>query len=146
MLGGKGFSELWIVVDERGCGAPASQPRFTLSLAPLLLPLPPRLPRPPRPKTLPAPARLQVGLNGIDNGAIRFTNVRVPRENLLDRFATGGWVLVGAGGCWWVLVGAGSGGCSVCVLGGCRGRQKERLIARRGDADVRCCIDAAACA
>lgn len=30
----------------------------------------------------------KVGLNGIDNGAIRFTNVRVPRSNLLDRFAT----------------------------------------------------------
>ncbi|PRW59741.1 acyl-coenzyme A oxidase peroxisomal isoform B [Chlorella sorokiniana] len=30
----------------------------------------------------------KVGLNGIDNGAIRFTNVRVPRDNLLDRFAT----------------------------------------------------------
>lgn len=38
----------------------------------------------------------QVGLNGIDNGAIRFTNVRVPRDNLLDRFATGGWGLVHA--------------------------------------------------
>ena len=32
---------------------------------------------------------MQVGLNGVDNGAIRFTNVRVPRENLLDRFASG---------------------------------------------------------
>ena len=32
---------------------------------------------------------VQVGLNGVDNGAIRFTNVRVPRENLLDRFASG---------------------------------------------------------
>jgi hypothetical protein len=31
---------------------------------------------------------VQVGLNGVDNGAIRFTNVRVPRENLLNRFAT----------------------------------------------------------
>ena len=31
---------------------------------------------------------LQVGLNGVDNGAIRFTHVRVPRENLLNRFAT----------------------------------------------------------
>ena len=30
----------------------------------------------------------KVGLNGIDNGAIRFTSVRVPRDNLLDRFAT----------------------------------------------------------
>jgi acyl-CoA oxidase len=30
----------------------------------------------------------KVGLNGVDNGAIRFTNVRVPRENLLDRFAS----------------------------------------------------------
>ena len=29
----------------------------------------------------------KVGLNGIDNGAIRFTHVRVPRGNLLDRFA-----------------------------------------------------------
>jgi acyl-CoA oxidase len=29
-----------------------------------------------------------VGLNGVDNGAIRFTHVRVPRENLLDRFAS----------------------------------------------------------
>jgi hypothetical protein len=31
---------------------------------------------------------LQVGLNGVDNGAIRFTHVRVPRTNLLDRFGT----------------------------------------------------------
>ena len=30
----------------------------------------------------------QVGLNGIDNGAIRFSHVRVPRANLLDRFGT----------------------------------------------------------
>lgn len=30
----------------------------------------------------------QVGLNGVDNGAIRFTHVKVPRENLLDRFAS----------------------------------------------------------
>ncbi|KXZ46313.1 hypothetical protein GPECTOR_45g183 [Gonium pectorale] len=30
----------------------------------------------------------KVGLNGIDNGAIRFTHVRVPRANLLDRFAS----------------------------------------------------------
>ncbi|GLC47166.1 hypothetical protein PLESTB_001388100 [Pleodorina starrii] len=30
----------------------------------------------------------KVGLNGIDNGAIRFTHVRVPRGNLLDRFAS----------------------------------------------------------
>ncbi|KDD71315.1 hypothetical protein H632_c5310p0, partial [Helicosporidium sp. ATCC 50920] len=27
----------------------------------------------------------KVGLQGVDNGAIRFTNVRVPRGNLLDR-------------------------------------------------------------
>lgn len=30
----------------------------------------------------------QVGLNGVDNGSIRFSGVRVPRENLLDRFAS----------------------------------------------------------
>ena len=30
----------------------------------------------------------QVGLNGVDNGAIRFSGVRVPRENLLDRFGS----------------------------------------------------------
>lgn len=30
----------------------------------------------------------KVGLNGVDNGAIRFTHVRVPRCNLLDRFAS----------------------------------------------------------
>ena len=32
----------------------------------------------------------KVGLQGVDNGAIRFTHVRVPRENLLDRFASVG--------------------------------------------------------
>ena len=30
----------------------------------------------------------KVGLNGVDNGAIRFSNVRIPRENLLDRFGS----------------------------------------------------------
>ncbi|EIE21705.1 long-chain acyl-CoA oxidase [Coccomyxa subellipsoidea C-169] len=30
----------------------------------------------------------KVGLNGVDNGSIRFLGVRVPRENLLDRFAS----------------------------------------------------------
>jgi acyl-CoA oxidase len=29
-----------------------------------------------------------VGLNGVDNGAIRFSHVRVPRTNLLDRFGS----------------------------------------------------------
>ncbi len=28
----------------------------------------------------------QVGLQGVDNGALRFSNVRIPRGNLLDRF------------------------------------------------------------
>lgn len=41
---------------------------------------------PPPPPT--HPHTLQVGLNGVDNGAIRFTHVRVPREALLDRFAS----------------------------------------------------------
>ena len=31
---------------------------------------------------------LKEGLNGIDNGRIWFTQVRVPRENLLDRFGS----------------------------------------------------------
>lgn len=30
----------------------------------------------------------KVGLNGVDNGAIKFSHVRVPRVNLLDRFAS----------------------------------------------------------
>ncbi len=30
----------------------------------------------------------KIGLEGVDNGRIRFTGVRVPRENLLDRFAS----------------------------------------------------------
>jgi len=30
----------------------------------------------------------KVGLNGVDNGRLRFTRVRVPRENLLNRFGT----------------------------------------------------------
>ncbi len=29
----------------------------------------------------------KMGLNGVDNGRIWFDNVRIPRENLLDRFA-----------------------------------------------------------
>lgn len=29
---------------------------------------------------------MQVGLNGVDNGSIRFTGVRIPVDNLLDRF------------------------------------------------------------
>lgn len=29
---------------------------------------------------------MQVGLNGVDNGSLRFSGVRIPRENLLDRF------------------------------------------------------------
>ena len=41
----------------------------------------------PKPSPCPLPP-LQVGLNGIDNGAIRFTHVRVPRVNLLDRFGS----------------------------------------------------------
>lgn len=41
----------------------------------------------PNPSPPPLPP-LQVGLNGIDNGAIRFTHVRVPRVNLLDRFGS----------------------------------------------------------
>ncbi|KAJ6775019.1 ELECTRON TRANSPORT OXIDOREDUCTASE [Salix purpurea] len=28
----------------------------------------------------------KVGLNGVDNGALRFTSVRIPRDNLLNRF------------------------------------------------------------
>jgi acyl-CoA oxidase len=28
----------------------------------------------------------KVGLNGVDNGALRFSQVRVPRDNLLNRF------------------------------------------------------------
>lgn len=28
----------------------------------------------------------KVGLNGVDNGALRFRNVRIPRDNLLNRF------------------------------------------------------------
>lgn len=31
---------------------------------------------------------VQVGLNGVDNGSMRFHGVRVPREALLDRFAS----------------------------------------------------------
>jgi acyl-CoA oxidase len=30
---------------------------------------------------------LHQGLNGVDNGWMKFTNVRIPRENLLNRFA-----------------------------------------------------------
>lgn len=29
----------------------------------------------------------KIGLNGVDNGRIRFDHIRIPRENLLDRFA-----------------------------------------------------------
>eukprot|EP00245_Coleochaete_scutata_P005256 TRINITY_DN18686_c0_g1_i1.p1 TRINITY_DN18686_c0_g1~~TRINITY_DN18686_c0_g1_i1.p1 ORF type:complete len:686 (-),score=144.71 TRINITY_DN18686_c0_g1_i1:359-2416(-) len=30
----------------------------------------------------------KVGLNGVDNGALKFNNVRIPRDNLLDRFGS----------------------------------------------------------
>lgn len=30
----------------------------------------------------------KVGLNGVDNGALRFKSVRIPRDNLLDRFGS----------------------------------------------------------
>lgn len=39
-------------------------------------------------QVMPCLPRVQIGLNGVDNGAIRFTHVRVPRGNLLDRFAS----------------------------------------------------------
>jgi acyl-CoA oxidase len=29
-----------------------------------------------------------MGLNGVDNGTIRFENVLIPKENMLDRFAS----------------------------------------------------------
>ena len=31
---------------------------------------------------------IKVGLNGVDNGALQFNHVRIPRDNLLDRFGT----------------------------------------------------------
>ncbi|MDI5951059.1 acyl-CoA dehydrogenase [Flavobacterium yafengii] len=31
---------------------------------------------------------LKMGLNGVDNGTIRFENVSIPKENMLDRFAS----------------------------------------------------------
>lgn len=31
---------------------------------------------------------LKMGLNGVDNGTIRFKNVRIPKENMLDKFAS----------------------------------------------------------
>ncbi len=48
----------------------------------------------------------------MDNGAIRFTSVRLPRENLLDRFATGeralqGWPQGNDDVAWWQ--------CSLCL-------------------------------
>ncbi|PON55007.1 Acyl-CoA oxidase [Parasponia andersonii] len=33
----------------------------------------------------------KVGLNGVDNGALRFCSVRIPRENLLNRFGDVSW-------------------------------------------------------
>ena len=33
-------------------------------------------------------AMLQAGLNGVDNGQLWFNNVRVPRDALLDRYAS----------------------------------------------------------
>ena len=33
-------------------------------------------------------AALQAGLNGVDNGQLWFNNVRVPRDALLDRYAS----------------------------------------------------------
>ncbi|KAJ6682596.1 ELECTRON TRANSPORT OXIDOREDUCTASE [Salix koriyanagi] len=33
----------------------------------------------------------KVGLNGVDNGALRFTSVRIPRDNLLNRFGDVSW-------------------------------------------------------
>lgn len=29
---------------------------------------------------------LKMGLNGVDNGKLKFMNVKIPRENLLNKF------------------------------------------------------------
>ena len=42
----------------------------------------------PRPRVRIADCGEKIGLNGVDNGRLWFDHVRIPRENLLDRFAT----------------------------------------------------------
>jgi len=42
----------------------------------------------PRPRVRIADCGEKMGLNGVDNGRLWFDHVRIPRENLLDRFAT----------------------------------------------------------
>ncbi len=42
----------------------------------------------PRPRVRITDNGPKMGLNGVDNGRLWFDNVRVPRENMLDRFAT----------------------------------------------------------
>lgn len=42
------------------------------------------------------PRTPQMGLNGVDNGQIWFTHVRVPRDAMLDRWVAG-YVCVGGG-------------------------------------------------
>ena len=108
MEGWKGWSGIGLGGSGSGCGSsdtararararafhPKLKARRTRSkpVHPSHLPAPPptsrTTPNPNPHTTRPPPLSTQVGLNGIDNGAIRFTHVRVPRGNLLDRFAS----------------------------------------------------------
>ena len=71
--------------------------------------------------------RPEVGLNGVDNGRIWFDNVRIPRENLLDRFGA-----VAKDGSYSSPIESPAGASSPCSARWSRADQRRRRRRQRG--------------